>query len=223
MTSEEVEDQAAETVRSLPETARMVLLQPVAFFRTMPKSGGFLSPLIYLLVMTAIASVISVVAATISAAEVAGAALFGILLALILLVIGAFIASAILCVIWMMLGSKEKFETAFRVVCYTSTILPIAALLDIIPYFGTAVWVVWGTWLIILASVHAHELARKQAGTVFGIIGAVFLLGAFGFQYAGQQSMKRLEEIQGQFEGLDADNPEDAAKILEMMKDLQRQ
>ena len=222
MTDEKVQDQAGETARSLPDTVRMVLLQPATFFRTMPKTGGFLSPLIFLLVMTVIASVISMLAAMISVDEVIGAALFGILLALILLVIGAFIASAVLCAIWMMMGSKEKFEAAFRVVCYSSTILPIAAVLDILPYAGTAVWVAWGTWLIVLASVHTHGLAPRRAATVFGCIGAVFLLGAFGVQYAGQQSMKRLEQIQSEFEGLDLNDPEDAAKIREKLEELQQ-
>ncbi len=57
---------------------------------------------------------------------------------------------------------------------------------------------------------------------MFGITGVIFLLSAFGVQYAGQQSMKRLEELQGQFEGLDPSNPEDAAKIREKMKELQQ-
>jgi len=223
MTTEEFQDQAEETVRSLPETVKMVILQPAAFFRTMPRSGGFLSPLVFLLVMSVIYAVIVMAVAAISIGGVEGAVVFGILLALVLIVIGAFVASAILCVIWMMMGSKERFEASFRFVCYTSTISPIVAVLTIIPYVGSAVWVVWGTWLTILASVHLHHLPRKKAITVFGIIGAVFLVLSLGGEYAAQRSMQQIKEIQGQLEGLDPSNPEDAAKIREMMKQLQQQ
>ena len=223
MPSEDFQDQAEETVRSLPETVKMVILQPAAYFQTMPRSGGFLSPLIFLLVMSAIYAVIVTVITAVSIGGVEGAVVFGILLGLVLIVIGAVVTSAILCVIWMMMGSKERFEASFRFVCYTSTISPIVAVLSVIPYFSTIVWVVWGTWLTVLASVHLHHLPRNRAVTVFGIIGAVFLALSLAGEYAGQRSLQQLEELQGQIEGLDPTNPEDAAKIRELMEQMQEQ
>ncbi len=223
MTSDDFHDQAEETVRSLPETVKMVILQPAAFFQTMPRSGGFLAPLIFLLVMSAIYAVIVTVITAVSIGGVEGAVVFGILLGLVLIVIGAFVTSAILCVIWMMMGSKERFEASFRFVCYTSTISPIVAILTIVPYLSTIVWVAWGTWLTVLASVHLHHLSRNKAIPVFGIIGAVFLVLSLGGEYSGQQSMQRIEQLQDRLEGLDPSNPEDAAKIREMMEELQKQ
>ncbi len=223
MTSDDFQEPPKETVRSLPETVKTVILQPAAFFRTMPKGGGFLSPLIFLLVMTVIYAVIVTVIAAVSIGEFVGAAMFGIVLGLVLIVIGAFVTSAILCVVWMMMGSKERFEASFRIVCYTSSIWPISGVLSIVPYLGTAVWVVWGTWLIILASVHLHHLPRNKSMAVFGIIGAIFLALSLGGEYAGQQSMHQIEAIQDQIEGLDPTNPEDAAKIRELLERLQEQ
>ena len=223
MTSDDFQDQAEETVRSLPETVKMVILQPAVFFQTMPRSGGFLAPLIFLLVMTVIYAVIVTVITAVSIGEFVGAALFGILLGLVLIVIGAFVTSAILCVIWMMMGSKERFEASFRIVCYTSSIWPISAVLIIVPYLGTAVWVVWGTWLIILASLHLHHLPRNKSIAVFGIVGAIFLALSLAGEHAGQRSMQQIEAIQDQIEGLDPSNPEDAAKIRDLMEKLQQQ
>lgn len=223
MTTEEFQDQAEETVRSLPETAKMVIMQPTAFFRTMPRSGGFFSPLIFMLVMSVIYAVIATVVSVVSFGWLGMASIFTLILTPIFAIIGVFITAAIVCVIWMMMGSKEKFEASFRIVCYCAAIWPIGAVLGLIPYVGVAAWLIWGIWLMILASVHIHQIAQKTATVVFGIIGLVLLLLTLGGQYAGQQSMQQLEDLQGQFEGLDPNNPEDAAKMLEKMMELQQQ
>ena len=223
MTTEEFQDQAEETVRSLPETAKMVVMQPTAFFQTMPRSGGFVSPLIFMLVMSVIYAVIATLASIVSFGWLGMTAIFSVILTPIFAIIGVFVVAAIVCVIWMMMGSKEKFEASFRIVCYCSAIWPIVAVLGLIPYVGGAVGVIWGSWLLILASVHVHQIAQKTATIVFGIIGLIFVLLSLGGQYASQQSMQQLEDLQGQFEGLDPNNPEDAAKMLEKMMELQQQ
>ena len=223
MTTEEFQDQAEETARSLPETAKMVILQPAAFFQTMPRGGGFFSPLIFMLVMSVTYAVVTTVGATIAFGWLGMTSIFSLILTPIFAVIGVFIGAAIVCVIWMMMGSKEKFEASFRIVSYCTAIWPIMAVVNFIPYVGGAVGVIWGTWLMILASVHVHQVAQKMATIVFGIIGLILLILSLGGQYAGQQSVQQLEGLQGQFEGLDPNNPEDAAKMLEKMLEMQQQ
>lgn len=222
MTTEEFQDRAEETVRSLPETARMVILQPAAFFQTMPRGGSFFSPLVFLLAVSVIYAVITTAVSTVTFGWLGMASIFSLILTPIFAIISVFVGAAIACVIWMMMGSKEKFEASFRIACYCSAIWPIMAVLGLIPYVGGAVGVIWGTWLLILASVHVHQIAQKSATIVFGIIGLILLILSLGGQYAGQQSMQQMEDLQGQLEGLDPNKPEDAAKMLEQMMQQQQ-
>jgi hypothetical protein len=98
------------------ETAKSVILNPVGFYRNMPKSGGLAEPLIFVVVLAVAAGLIQAVLGLFHLRVVASAlvAIGSIVLVPVFAVIGSFIGAAILFVIWKLMGSKESFETAYR-------------------------------------------------------------------------------------------------------------
>lgn len=123
---------------AFPQTAIKVLTAPAAFFREMPKTGGFVEPLVFAVVMGVIAgliqSVISILGLNVAAGMATGVA--SIVIMPIMIAIVGFVGAAILFVIWKLMGSQESYETAYRCGAYISAFAPIAAVLSIIPYLG---------------------------------------------------------------------------------------
>ncbi len=208
------------------EQAKQVITDPAGFYRGMAKSGGFSDPLIFALVMAAIAGAILAVLSIVGLTPLGSAGLSMIIFLPIGVAIGGFIAAAVMFVIWKLMGSPEDYETAYRCVAYTTAILPILAVLSIIPYLGTLVRVIWGTWLMITASTEVHDRSKQTATIMCGILavlGIVMGLGAERGQRALQgqlenqaermeQSMKSLEKL-----GLDENgqlDPEKAGRAV---------
>jgi len=129
-------------------------------------------------------------------------------------VIGAFIVSAILFVIWKLMGSEQDYETAFRSWSAATAVYPVAALLSIIPYVGAIVGVLWGTYLMIEASVAVHERPRRTAQLVFGILGLFMLISNVSSEYASRQMAERMSGFGAQFEDYEDVDPEQAGREL---------
>jgi len=120
-----------------------------------------------------------------------------ILIIPIMALIGSFIGAAILFVIWKLLGSEEFFEPAYRCVAYSTAIIPITALLGLIPYLGSIIKLAWSTYLIYVASVEVHNLKASTAMAVFGVLGSLMLFIAL----SGERAARSLST---QFGGLEA-------------------
>ena len=178
-------------LKSVFATAMAVITKPTQFFDTMPKSGGFLPPLIFLVVVSFVSSVIQ------SACGLFRLGLGGslvmllgsIILAPILVAIFGFVGAAILFVIWKLMGSNEQYETAYRCAAYAAAIMPIRALLSFLPYVGILVGLIWGLYLLVTASVQVHKLKAQTAWLVFGIIAAVLAIGSITTERAAQRAM----------------------------------
>ena len=120
---------------SIQKMAMSVLTSPSAFFREMPKTGGFVEPLIFMVIMGIISGLIQTIFSLISL-NIAGGMAMGvasIILVPIFVVIGGFIGAAILFLIWKLLGSQESYETAYRCGAYISVLMPIITVLGLIP------------------------------------------------------------------------------------------
>ena len=166
------------SLSAMPEQAIEVITSPAAFFRSMPRSGGYTDPIVFLVVMGVAAGLIQIVLGLIGlgAAGVTAMAASGLLAIIVLpvfLIVGCFVAAAIGFVIWRFLGSEQSFETAFRCVAYSTAIAPLTALAGAIPYLGTVIHVAWAMWLAICASVEVHGIRFHTARLGCGVIGAV--------------------------------------------------
>ena len=187
---------------AIPQTAIRVVTQPAAFFRQMPRTGGFTEPLIFMVILSTAAGVIQAALSLLhlTMADGTGPAIQMLVMMPIAAAIGGFIGAAILFVIWKLMGSSENYETAYRCGAYIASISPMTTLLGAVPYLGAIAGVLIGTYYIVQASMEVHRIPAKKAWTVFGIIAAVLSLLSLGGQYSARKMMGDSERYRMQME-----------------------
>ncbi|MCE5194225.1 MAG: YIP1 family protein [Nitrospiraceae bacterium] len=181
-------------IENLLSTAVKVITNPWGFYREMPKTGGFQDPIIFFIVMVVIAMVIGFIGALLHIggapigvmAGTAGA-LIGIIIGPIVGLVFSFVAAAILFVIWKIMGSQENYEVAYRCAAYSSGIVPITTILGFIPYIGSLLALIWGFYLLIVASIETHKIKSNVAWLVWGIIAAIFIIVSLSAQIAARK------------------------------------
>lgn len=195
---------------------RWVITDPGGYFRQMPRSGGFVEPMVFIAIMAAVLGVISAVWALFGATTgvVAGGFFAALIITPIAAVIGAFIGAAILFVIWKLMGSGENYETAFRCQSSVAAIYPVVGIVSIIPYVGNILAIAWGAFLMIEASVQVHGRSRKVATTVFGILAVLLILSNTAGERASRQMAERMENMGSEFEGYEEMSPEEAGRKM---------
>jgi len=176
-------------LNTIIENAGRMIRDPVGFYRDTDKSGGFLEPLIYVVVMAAgtglIIAVLSLLGAGMTGAIAIG--LGAVIVFPVVAVIGSFIAAAILFLVWKLLGSNESYETGYRCVAYATVVYPVSAVLGLIPYLGAMLGVVWGMYLMIVATSEVHRLKRKTAYIVFGVLGVLLIVSNISAERVGRR------------------------------------
>jgi hypothetical protein len=121
------------------------------------------------------------------------AALASVLIAPFIVAIFGFVAAAFLFAIWKVMGSGESYETAYRAMAYTAAIMPVATLLNVIPYLGAVFGLVWATYLIVVASREVHGIPVKTALVGFGVICAVFVLISVAAETASRKMVREMQ------------------------------
>lgn len=218
-------------LENIMETVKKVILNPVEFYRGMPKVGGFVDPLVFAVVLGVVSGVIQAVLGLVHlgpAVSVMGA-LSAIIRMPVAVVIGGFIGAAIFFVIWKLMGSVESYETAYRCGAYAAAISPIIAVLGIVPYLGSLITFAWWLYLLVTASVEVHKLPAKKAWMVFGIIAAILALMSISAQRSARRMQagmgawaQEMEKVSGK--PAREMTPEDAGKAAAaMMKAMQEQ
>ncbi len=213
---------------SIVETAKRVITDPAGFYRSMPQSGGFAAPMIFVLVMAVVSGLIVALLAMVGVDMAAGAAIgfAAVVMLPVMAIIGSFIGAGILFVIWKLMGSDRDFETAYRCVAYAAAIMPVTTLLAFVPYLGSAVKVLWSFYLMYLASIEVHGIPARTAMIVFAVLGGLLLLLNLSAERAAHRMAVQMEQMGGQLEGLggslegiDRMSPEEAGKAVgEFMK-----
>jgi hypothetical protein len=157
------------------ETLQMVLSTPVAAFTAMKREGGLGEPLLYAIIGGTLGGVFAITYnfalrsfAPFGDRNGALAHVFGglgwiflLLLTPLFVVIGMFVASAILHVCLMIVGgAKQSFETTFRVVCFAEgSVSPLL----IIPFCGGLITGIWKVVLYCIGLARAHETDTGRA------------------------------------------------------------
>jgi len=213
---------------------QQVITDPTAFYRAMPREGGYSEPIIFALVMGAVSGAVFAVLSIVGLTGAGFAGLAAIIWMPIAMFIASFVGGAIMFVIWKLMGSPRDFQAAYRCVAYSYGIMPVLTIVSIIPYVGTVVRVVWGLWLMLIASVEVHERARQTALIVLGIIGVILLITGLSGERAsrqlaasGQQGAAELQRSLQSMQQLGVDeqgqiDPEKAGRALgEFMRGMQ--
>jgi hypothetical protein len=157
------------------ETLQMVLSRPVAAFTAMKREGGLGEPLLYAIIGGTFGAVFAITYNFVlrsftpfedrqgAMAHVFGGIglIFLLVLTPLFVVIGMFIASAILHVCLMIVGgAKQSFETTFRVVCFAEgSVSPLL----VIPFCGGLVVGIWKVILYCIGLARAHETDTGRA------------------------------------------------------------
>ncbi|NNN05559.1 MAG: hypothetical protein HKL90_06630 [Elusimicrobia bacterium] len=166
----------------------------------MPKSGGFGEPMVFAAVMGAAAGVVHAALYFAGLRPGAGAiaALAAVFVMPVASVVFGFVVSAVLFVIWKLMGSRESFETAYRCGAYSTAISPINIALGVVPFAGAAVGAIWGAVILIAASVETHKIRVATARLVFGILCGASILLALSARIAGRAMSRRASAMRAE-------------------------
>ena len=207
------------------EKARTVLTDPENFYRHMPKSGGLLDPILFLIVMAVVGAIILVFCGFVGLGPMGalGVGIGSMLFMPVMAIIGSFIGGAVMFVIWKLMGTQENFETAYRCVAFASAIYPVTALVGLIPYLGSIVGIAWGFYLMFIATKEVHHLNEKTASMVFGILGLILIVSNISSEMAARRMSTEFEKISPALENIQNMEPEEAGKVVgEFLKGLEK-
>jgi hypothetical protein len=220
-----MEGQIQDVLTSVIPTTLKVITNPVDFYRTMRRTGGFVEPLAYMIILGVAAGLLRCLFGLFGLG-LAGTALFAlgmIVIYPILAAIVGFIMGGILFMIWKLIGSEEPFETAYRCIAYMAAIAPITALCSIIPYLGTLISLGWTTYLLVVASSEVHHIEIRKAWMVFGVIGALLALMSISSEIAARRMSAEADRFQKRMEKMQDLSPEEAGKkVGEFLKGLEQ-
>jgi hypothetical protein len=210
---------------SIQKTAMSVLTSPSAFFREMPKTGGFVEPLIFMVVMGVISGLIQTIFSIVGLHFAGGVAMgvASIILFPIVIAIGGFIGAAILFVIWKLTGSQESYEVAYRCGAYISVLMPIVTILGLIPYLGSPVGLVLYVYFLVIASVEVHKIPSQKAWLVFGIIGAILIILNISGQITARKYSRETSKLREKMEETSKAMKRQAEQMQKQTEDLQKQ
>ncbi|UCF79327.1 MAG: YIP1 family protein [Candidatus Eiseniibacteriota bacterium] len=186
-------DESVGPVRRLSDTLLGSLFSPNGFFKQMRRTGGYLSPLVYGMILGSISTVVPIVwnVLLVSLRDVVlespaapqmftpSPGLYALLAVLspILVTLVAFLWSGVLHVLLLLVGgASHGFQATFRVVCYSRS----AGVWHIVPFVGPLVGSVWYVVLLVVGLIQAHEtsLGRALAAVLIPlVVWAVLLFG----------------------------------------------
>ncbi len=224
MTAQFAKPEMERFVSTVSETMIKVITDPVGFYQSMPRGGGYVEPFLFAVVMGVIGGLIQAVFSIfgIGFSGTVLLALASIVLVPVMVAVFGFVGAAILFGIWKLLGSREPFETAYRCGAFATAVTPVTTVLGIIPYIGPILGVVWMTYLMIIASIQVHQIKPKAALIVFGVLGGLLVLSSISSQFAARKVEKQMDQFQSQLGKIDEMKPEEAGKAIgEFLKGMQ--
>lgn len=213
-------------------TVVKVITNPVGFYREMPKKGGFVEPIIFIVAMMLVAMAVNLVVAILHIGSYSmgfgmgvgiASAVGGLILGPIFGVAFSFIGAAILFIIWKIMGSQEDFEAAYRCGAYACGIVPITAILNLIPYIGSTIGLVWIFYLIIVASIEVHKIKSQTAWLVWGIIAAILILFSITAQFAARRLASQFSLKAHEIEKTSKEMEKAAKEMEEAFKKMQEE
>jgi hypothetical protein len=177
----------SDPVGSFVVTVRSIVLNPVGFFRDMPRRGGFVNPLVFAVICAVVYGVLSGIIGFLINLVVGngfGSSFLGLLGSIvgtpIGTVVGLFIGAGIfhLLVLLLVKPSNAGFEATFRVVAY-ATVTLLVTWLAVIPILGVLVSLaaaVYSIFLNVVGIRETHATTTGRAALVVLIPVAVFAL-----------------------------------------------
>ena len=218
---------------SIPQTAIRIITSPASFFREMPKSGGFVEPLVFMVVMAVVGGVIGgllhALTNILGMHLYAGVAMgfMSIIMMPVLAAIGSaifgFIAAGILFIIWKLMGSNEDYEAAYRCTAYLAALSPITTVLGIIPYVGGAIGLVVMLYYLVTASVAVHGIPAQKAWVGFGIIVALLMVISVSAQITARRFARNMEQATESWKDASEEMKKSAEEMQKQMQERMKE
>lgn len=184
-------------IKGLINLSIKLIAKPVDFFQTMPKTGGLIDPLLYVVMASLLGVVLSAVESSVSHGvglhDLAMLAIWLITVPLIAVILSFFVAG-ISYTIWSFTGSNESYMTSYRCLAYMHIVLPTTILLGIVPYLGL-LGIAWWLYLMVIATREVHRTPIKPALLIFGIIAALSGLVYYSSVSSAIKSKQHLLEL----------------------------
>jgi hypothetical protein len=210
---------------SVIENAKQVVTRPREFYQEMPKTGGFTDPLIFIAVMGIAAGLIGGVFSLFSNGHI-GAMSFGLISVFtmpVIAIVGCFISGMIMFAVWRLMGSTEDYQAAFRCVAFSTVIFPAFPVLGLVPYLGTIASDAWWVWLMILASIGAHNLDKDKSTLVLGVLGVIIVLVGLSGEHSQRHMEARFHEFNEKMTEFNNMNPEQMGEAAgQFLKGLEK-
>ena len=156
------------------DTWKNVTTHPTLYFKNMPKSGGYIGPIRFLLINLLLGVIGNIILRFLIDPYIYKGSLIDatINLSIFLLIAGGagfFINSFIYFIFFKIMGGNGSYEGTFRQLAYSSA--PIA-----IPIFP--IWPIYSLYLMIIGGEHVHNLSKSCSATVIllPIITVIFYL-----------------------------------------------
>lgn len=173
--------------KGIIETLKQSLFSPQAFFERCPRTGGFVVPLLYALIVKTTSSLVSVLwlfstrNQWLEKLDLSGNGLMlvGLMIPIALFMSIVIEAGIVHLSLFLLGGAKEGFETTFRVVCYGSG----PQLLDVIPVIGGWIALMWKTFLLIIGLREFHRISTGRAMWAI-VLPSLFCFGVMGITFA---------------------------------------
>ena len=180
-------------VPSFIQTLREVLLNPVNFYRGLPRQGNLLSPVLFAAICALISAVIGGILGFILRVALGNpiGGSFGRLIGTIIgnpiaTVIGLFIGAAIyhLLVLLVVRPRHEGYEATFKALAYASAV-NVFSFLAFIPILGILVVIAIGVYNVILTVIGIREMHATTTGRAVAVVlipvVIILILGALLF------------------------------------------
>lgn len=181
------------------DDAKKVVTNPVEFYRNMPTEGGYANPLIFAVVMAVITGVVMAVLSLFGlgrAAGVGGIGLGAVVIMPIMALIASFVGGAILFVIWKLMGSEKSYEAAVRCTCYSLAIMPITAVLSVLPYLGGIIQTLWSMFIGYIASIEVGKVKESTAKIVFGVLAAILTISGINAERFERKLHAKVDKLE---------------------------
>jgi hypothetical protein len=200
--------------------AKHIATNPVDYFKTMKTSGGFTDPIIFIAVMGAIAGLLASLFTLISLGNfgIVAMGIGSIIIVPIMAIIGCFVSSAFMYIVWKLMGSEQSYECAYRCVSSTMVVMPLMVVLPIIPYIGNVIAVAISFYLIYLATLHVHNISSQKSKIVIGVIAALVIFTNLSGERFQRNVTAKMDGYVKEF-NIEGKSPEELGKAMgEFMK-----
>ncbi len=163
---------------NFPRGALDLFRSPKGVFRSMSLDGGFGKPIFYALLWQYVAGALTLILSFLrpfpAPFGVAGNIFLFFFVPPLMLVVG-FVVSAILFLIWHLMGSSLRYQTAFRVWAFLSPVAVVSAVLGGVPVLSVLVMGFY-FFLLVMASINVHGVPSRRAWTVWSLLFSLLVL-----------------------------------------------